>query len=83
LGAIYHLRKISKVTLTQRHVKGHQDDHSEDLDQWARLNVKMDEHAKHFLLQASLSPRPYDIKKTMAALGQWLKNYQRDSKTPL
>jgi len=61
LGAIYHLRKISKVTWSHRHVKGHQDDHSTELDQWASLNVQMDAQAKSFLPQASWSPRHYDI----------------------
>jgi hypothetical protein len=41
LGAIYHLRKISKVTWTHRHIRGHQDDHSEDLDQWAHRRGTM------------------------------------------
>jgi hypothetical protein len=38
IGAIYHMRKMSKVSWTYRHVKGHQDKFSSDLDEWATQN---------------------------------------------
>jgi hypothetical protein len=35
LGAIYYLRKQSRITWSFRHVKGHQDEQGIDLDLWA------------------------------------------------
>jgi hypothetical protein len=61
VGAIYHLRKISAVSWTYRHVKGHQDDHSSDLDNWAQLNVQMDSRAKAHLSVARSSSRHYNV----------------------
>ncbi len=61
VGAIYHLRKTSAVTWTYRHVKGHQDNHSSDLDIWAQCNVQMDSQAKAHLSVANASPRHYDV----------------------
>jgi len=61
LGAILHLRKILPISISHRHVKGHQDDLSKELDDWATLNVQMDADAKQFLSQARRQPRHYDI----------------------
>ncbi len=61
VGAILHLRKTSKVAWLHRHVKGHQDDTSDDLDIWAQRNVQMDLKAKQHLPVARSSPRHYDI----------------------
>jgi hypothetical protein len=62
IGAIYHMRKISKVTWTYRHVKGHQDDNGLDLDVWAQQNVTMDARAKQHLSIARTTPRHHNIK---------------------
>jgi len=44
-----------------RHVKGHQDDLSDDLDLWIQRNVLMDSHAKGHLGRARQSPRHFNI----------------------
>jgi len=62
IGAIYHMRKTSKVTWTYRHVKGHQDDNGVDLDVWAQQNVTMDARAKKHLSTAQSTPRHHNIK---------------------
>jgi hypothetical protein len=36
VGAIYTLRRASKIVWSFRHIKGHQDDHSTDLDVWVQ-----------------------------------------------
>jgi len=61
IGAIYHMRKMSKVSWTYRHVKGHQDKTSSDLDEWATQNVRMDTLAKQHLSSARRAPRHYNI----------------------
>jgi hypothetical protein len=61
IGAIYHMRKTSKVLWSYRHVKGHQDDEGSDLDDWEKQNVKMDAWAKQHLSVASTTPRHYNI----------------------
>jgi hypothetical protein len=61
VGAIYTLRRASTIVWSFRHVKGHQDDHSTDLDVWAQRNVQMDLNAKVHLSKARSSPRHYDI----------------------
>lgn len=61
VGAIYYLRRYSTVTWTYRHVKGHQDDLSDDLDLWIQRNVLMDSHAKGHLGRARQSPRHFNI----------------------
>jgi hypothetical protein len=60
-----------QVSWTHKHVKGHQDDLSEDLDQWVLLNVQMDKIAQQFLQQAVVSSRHYDIKGELWQL--WVK----------
>jgi len=49
VGSYLSFKENLQVSWTHKHVKGHQDDLSEDLDQWALLNVQMDEIAKQFL----------------------------------
>ncbi|MFN9979889.1 MAG: hypothetical protein ACK53Y_08250, partial [bacterium] len=49
LGAILHLRKILPISISHRHVRGHQDEFLKELDDWATLNVQMDADAKQFL----------------------------------
>jgi hypothetical protein len=61
IGAIYSLRIQSKVTWTLHHMKGHQDDISDELDLWAQRNVLMDQQAKGHLRFAMQSPRHFDI----------------------
>jgi hypothetical protein len=61
VGAIYTLRRASKIVWSFRHIKGHQDDQSTDLDVWAQRNVQMDLNAKAHLAKARLVPRHYDI----------------------
>jgi len=61
VGAIYKLRKTSKVSWRHRHVKGHQDEPSEDLDTWAYLNIQMDMRAKAHLPVAYSQPRHFNI----------------------
>jgi hypothetical protein len=61
IGAIYHMRKTSKVLWSYHHVKGHQDDEGSDLDDWAKQSVKMDAWAKQHLSVASTTPRHYNI----------------------
>ncbi len=61
IGAIYHLRKSSKISWSYRHVKGHQDDVISDLDAWAQQNVHMDAAAKQHIAIAKATPRHFDI----------------------
>jgi hypothetical protein len=61
VGAIYHLRKISKLYWRHRHVKGHQDDMTDELDDWAKCNILMDSRAKAHLQVARQLPRHYNI----------------------
>jgi hypothetical protein len=61
LGAIFHLRRRSKITWSYRHVKGHQDDQSSDLDLWAQRNIKMDQWAKDHIQTARHSSRHFNI----------------------
>ena len=44
------MRKKSKIDITYKHVKGHQDDNDkiENLDQWALMNILADHEAKEF-----------------------------------
>jgi hypothetical protein len=46
LGTIRKMTRDIPVTITFRHVDGHQDDHADKSDVWGRLNVRMDERAK-------------------------------------
>jgi hypothetical protein len=59
--AIDHLRKTSKVLWVHRHVKGQQDEQSNDLDIWAHHNVQMDMKAKAYLPVAQSQPRHLNI----------------------
>jgi hypothetical protein len=61
IGAIYALRKSSTIQWSHRHVKGHQDNYSSDLDIWAQCNVDMDAKAKSFLATTQRSARHYDV----------------------
>jgi hypothetical protein len=61
VGAIFHLRKTSKVLWHHRHIKGHQDDYSDELDTWAQRNIQMDLKAKAHLSIATKQPRHYSI----------------------
>jgi hypothetical protein len=61
VGAIYQLRKTLKVLWRHRHVKGHQDESSVELDDWALCNVSMDKKAKLHLSMARFSPRHFSI----------------------
>lgn len=61
LGAIFHLRRLSKITWSYRHVKGHQDDQSSDLNLWAQHNIKMDQWAKNHIQIAKHSSRHFNI----------------------
>lgn len=61
VGAIYHLKKTSKVTWTHRHVKGHQDDIKAELDTWALRNILMESRAKSHLQVAKQAPRHHNI----------------------
>jgi len=61
VGAIYHLRKISKLSWCHRHVKGHQEDMTDELDDWAKRNILMDSRAKAHLQVARQLLRHYNI----------------------
>jgi hypothetical protein len=61
LGPIFYLRRRSKITWSYRHVKGHQDDQSSDLDLWAQRNIKMDQWAKDHIQIAKHSSRHFNI----------------------
>jgi len=61
VGAIYSLRRESTVTWSHRHVKGHQDELSDDLDIWATRNVLMDKRAKEHFQVAQKSERHFTI----------------------
>ena len=52
ISRIIDLTEESMLTIIPRHVKGHQDNHSNELDVAAWLNVQMDEKAKQILHQA-------------------------------
>ena len=61
-------RKIKElpITVTGRHIKGHQDKHKEfhELDRWSQLNVKMDSRAKALLrrrIQEGFQPVPQEF----------------------
>ena len=58
--------KALPVTVTGRHIKGHQDKHKEyhELDRWSQLNVKMDSRAKALLrrrIQEGFQPVPQEF----------------------
>jgi hypothetical protein len=61
IGAIYHMRKSSKISWSYRHVKGQQDDVTSDLDVWAQQNVRMDAAAKQHIAIAKAAPHHFDI----------------------
>jgi len=61
VGAIHAIRKVSCITWSYRHVRGHQDDYSSELDVWAQRNVNMDSKAKAHLAVAQHTERHYDI----------------------
>jgi hypothetical protein len=63
LHSIKTLWAHSPLHSTFRHIKGHQDDHTpvELLDQWARLNIEMDDKAKKYMPIAKRSPRHHSI----------------------
>jgi hypothetical protein len=47
ISAIQHIKSISNIKFHIQHVQGHQDRHpSTVLDDWARLNIRMDTNAK-------------------------------------
>jgi thiamine phosphate synthase YjbQ (UPF0047 family) len=60
IGAIYSLRKSSRISWSFKHVKGHQDDHSTELDTWAQRNIQMDIGAKAHLWEAKHIDRHFD-----------------------
>ena len=73
LSGIRYLLKISPLTWTFHHVRGHQDDHIEYhmLDRWARLNVDMDQLAKLYwdtLVATNPPVQPFHLEPP---LGQW------------
>jgi hypothetical protein len=59
ITAIKHQWKYSPLLWRVRHVKGHQDEHTDlqNLDRWGKLNVEMDRLAKSFIGSAKMSPR--------------------------
>jgi len=61
IGAIYHMRNFSKISWSYRHVKGHQDDVTSDLDVWAQQNARMDAAAKQHIAIAKAMPRHFNI----------------------
>jgi len=62
LGAIFSLRRNMRLSLSFKHVKGHQDETQEELDIWAKRNIAMDTKAKQYLIVAASTPRHFDIK---------------------
>ena len=46
LQAIHHQRKLSTIEWQTKHVKGHQDDTNQELDDWEKANIEMDTNAK-------------------------------------
>jgi len=58
LQAIRAKRATLPITITGRHIKGHQDDHTPRhlLDRWANLNIDMDEAAKARLSSIRTGP---------------------------
>ena len=46
LWQTWEIRKKRKTKWTYRHVKGHRDRHTKNLDKWERRNIRMDDTAK-------------------------------------
>jgi len=61
VSAILQLRRCSPLTWSYRHVRGHHDEGSGDLDFWATRNIQMDVLAKQHLAFAQTAPRHFLI----------------------
>jgi hypothetical protein len=61
IAAIKHQWQYSSILWKVRHVKGHQDKHTEinNLDRWSWLNVEMEQLVKAYIDVAKSRPRHY------------------------
>ena len=58
LWAIHSLRQKISISISFRHVRGHQDRHANvPLDRWAVLNIHADNEAKWYLSQVIQNPK--------------------------